>query len=475
MNNGQINIPIIPVDQIFYSTSTRELIQWKDTRDLEIDYQAIAIFCALGFMLDDDTYYKDIKTCKPSTKYDINNNIIKKVKKNWQWNYTPREITFLEIQDEFSSLLEKLVENKIENKRILLPISGGIDSRTLFASVKNRSELTLSSYEFQDGFSESETGRRLSEHFNIPFYSQKIQKGYLWNKLDKLHQSNHCFTDFTHPRQIDAIGQWKGLGDVILLGHWGDVLFDKQTDSDDISYEEQLIQLKRKFFKPGGVELADNLWKYWGLEGSFDSYITDRLDRLYCKIKIDHTSARLRAFKSLYWAPRWTSINLSIFSQAGEMVIPFYSDEMCKFICTVPERHLEGRKIQLEYIKKHCPEAAQIPWQKYYPLNIYQYQWFNHPVYYPVRTMRKVKRLLQEYLFKSHDLVTRNWELQFLGENNLLQLKNNLMKRSKYNKLIPKKIIRDYLEKFEVDPVKYAHPVSMLLTLAIFSDRVNQE
>ena len=177
MNNGQINIPIIPVDQIFYSTSTRELIQWKDTRDLEIDYQAIAIFCALGFMLDDDTYYKDIKTCQPYTKYDINNNIIKKVKKNWQWNYTPREITFLEIQDEFSSLLEKLVENKIENKRILLPISGGIDSRTLFASVKNRSELTLSSYEFQDGFSESETGRKLSEHFNIPFYSQKIKKG----------------------------------------------------------------------------------------------------------------------------------------------------------------------------------------------------------------------------------------------------------------------------------------------------------
>ena len=475
MNNGQINIPIIPVDQIFYSTSTRELIQWKDTRDLEIDYQAIAIFCALGFMLDDDTYYKDIKTCKPSTKYDINNNIIKKVKKNWQWHYTPREITFLEIQDEFSSLLEKLVENKIENKRILLPISGGIDSRTLFASVKNRSELILSSYEFQDGFSESETGRRLSEHFNIPFYSQKIKKGYLWNKLDKLHQSNHCFTDFTHPRQIDAIDQWKGLGDVILLGHWGDVLFDKQTDSDDISYEEQLIQLKRKFFKPGGVELADNLWKYWGLEGSFESYITDKLEKLYREIDIEHPSARIRAFKSLYWAPRWTSINLSIFSRVGEMVLPYYSGEMCKFICTIPERFLKGRKIQIKYIKKNCPEAAQIPWQKYYPLNLYQYQWFNHPVYYPVRAIRKVKRLLQEYLFKSHDLVTRNWELQFLGENNLFQLKNNLMKRSKYNKLIPKKIIRDYLEKFEVDPVKYAHPVSMLLTLAIFSDRVNQE
>ena len=124
------------------------------------------------------------------------------MKKNWQWNYTPREITFLEIQDEFSSLLEKLVENKIENKRILLPISGGIDSRTLFASVKNRSELTLSSYEFQDGFSESETGHKLSEHFNIPFYAQKIPKGYLWNKIDEFHKLNYCFFMFFYCRKI---------------------------------------------------------------------------------------------------------------------------------------------------------------------------------------------------------------------------------------------------------------------------------
>ena len=39
---------------------------------------------------------------------------------------------------------------------------------------------------------------------------------------------------------------WKGLGNTILLGHWGDVLFDKNTDKDDILYDEQIIQLKKK-------------------------------------------------------------------------------------------------------------------------------------------------------------------------------------------------------------------------------------
>ena len=144
---------------------------------------------------------------------------------------------------------------------------------------------------------------------------------------------------------------------------------------------------------------------------------------------------------------------------------------MCKFICTVPERYLRGRKLQIEYIKKNCPDAARMPWQKYHPLNLYQYQRFNQPHYYFVRAARKVKRILQVYLSKSPELITRNWELQFLGEQNFIELKKNLLERNKFNKLIPQTIIRKYLDKFQTDPVQYAHPLSMLLTLAVFSDK----
>ena len=134
--------------------------------------------------------------------------------------------------------------------------------------------LTLSSYEYDGGFSESETGQKLSEHYNIPLFSQKIQRGFLWNKINEFHELNSYFTEFTHPRQVDAINNWKGLGDVILLGHWGDVLFDKQADSKNITYDEQMIQLKENILKPGGIELATDLWEHWRIEDSFESYIT---------------------------------------------------------------------------------------------------------------------------------------------------------------------------------------------------------
>ena len=336
--------PIIPIKQNYYKIMDRTLIPWENKSTYNLDLESILSFISIGFMLDDDTYFTEIKTLKPATEYKINDkNQITTEERKWSWHYEPIERSFENILDEFSSLFNRLIIDSTKEKNVLLPISGGLDSRSLFIPVSKQSNLILCSYEFDGGLNETYYGRELSERFNIPFYSQKIPRGYLWEKLDQIAELNGCFTDFTHPRQGAAINNWKGLGEVILLGHWGDVLFDKQADSKNISYNEQVIQLKKKIIKPGGIELANDLWRYWGLEGSFEPYLTDRLDTLYNKINIDHPSARMRAFKSLYWAPRWTSINLSIFNQVGELVLPYYSDEMCKFICIIPERYLEGR------------------------------------------------------------------------------------------------------------------------------------
>ena len=40
------------------------------------------------------------------------------------------------------------------------------------------------------------------------------------------------------------------------------------------------------------MELAKELWNHWGLKGSFESYITDRLNKLYHNINIDHLNTK---------------------------------------------------------------------------------------------------------------------------------------------------------------------------------------
>ncbi len=463
-----IKNPIIPLNQKFYDLNSNNIIKWSPDSNNSLDFEAISSFISLGFMLDDDTFYKNIKVCKPATEYKLNNKskIINK-KVSWSWNYNPISRSLNDATEEYTEIFERIIKKATKNKKILLPISSGIDSRTLFVPVSKRKDLTLGAYEFEGGFLESKVGEAISDDYNIPLYSQNIQSGYLWSKLETIYQLNNCFTDFTHPRQVNVIDNWKGLGDIILLGHWGDVLFDKQMNSKNISYDLQLLQLKEKILKPGNLELAKELWIDWGIKGSFEIYIADRLNSLYRDINIDHPSARLRAFKSLYWAPRWTSINLSIFNQLGEILTPYYSDEMCRFICSVPEKYLADRQIQINYIKQHCSNIAKIPWQKFYPHNLYNYHHHNYPHNYLYRLAKKGKRCF----FKSPEYITRNWELQFLGENNFLNLKDSLLNKYSSNKLISKSIIIKYLDKFIINPVKYASAISMLLTLVVFLDK----
>ena len=59
-----------------------------------------------------------------------------------------------------------------------------------------------------------------------PFNSFLIPKGYLWSRIEELAEINLCQSDFIHPRQMAVIDQISKLGDLIISGQWGDVLFD---------------------------------------------------------------------------------------------------------------------------------------------------------------------------------------------------------------------------------------------------------
>ena len=105
------------------------------------------------------------------------------------------------------------------------------------------------------------------------------------------------------------------------------------------------------------------------------------------------------------------------------MFIPYYHDEMCNFICTIPEEYLTGRKIQIEYIKRKAPELARIPWQAY-DLDLYNYQHFNTR-YLPRKVYRYARRMVRENIFKKSQVIQRNWELQFLGKQNEKHLQSS--------------------------------------------------
>ncbi len=449
--------PIIPVNSTFIGEK------------INLDYKVICVFSAIGFFLDQDTYYKNLKVLKPGYEYELDDSkkTIISEKPYFSWHYSPVERPLNEIVLEFATLFESIIKEQIGQKKVILPLSGGLDSRTQATALSHLGAAVKSySYAFSNGFDETVYGKQIAKICNFPFVSWKISKGYLWKKIDDLAKINNCYSEFTHPRQMAFTEKYSSLGDLFSLGHLGDLFFDDLGVQDSMTFEDQVQITIKKIIKKGGLELATKLWKNWKLDGDFEVYLEERVRKLLSEIDIpDNANARIRAFKSLYWVPRWSASNLSIFESNAPISLPYFDNRMCEFICTIPEKYLSGRQIQIEYIKLRNPEIAKIAWQEKRPFNLYNYQLNKFPYNFPYRLANKLKRMLSRNKF-----IERNWELQFLGEENDIELKKHLFENESFKELIPKEIVFHFYNQFKTkDALFYSHPLSMLLTLSMFA------
>lgn len=430
----------------------------------EFDRKAICVFATIGFFLEKDTYYVTQRMLCLATTYQLDTHA--NTKEWFQWHYSPRKISLQQAVDEFAHLFETVIYDQVGNRKVILPLSGGLDSRTQAAALKHlKKDVHAYGYAFEDGHDETEYGKRIAKACGFPFEDWKVPNGYLWKCIEQLAHINGCYTEFTHPRQMAFVDHYAALGDVFSLGHWGDVLFDDMGVADDLPFEKQVEVVLKKIVKKGGLELGSSLWQAWGLEGDFRDYLTERVRKLLLDIDIPHSAnARIRAFKSLYWAPRWTAVNLSVFESVRPITVPYFDNRMCEFICTVPEKYLAKRQIQIEYLKRRAPELARIPWQEHRPFNLYNYKWDKAPYNWPYRAVSKFKRMIS-----SKKVIQRNWELQFLGVDNATHLEHYLFSNPTLSNWVPRDVVDRFYKNFKNEPVYYSHPVSMLLTLSLAS------
>jgi hypothetical protein len=456
----QIRTDIIPVQQ--------EFVYRKG--DAELHWEAICFFVAIGFFPGTDTYYKYRQVLPPASENIITQNGYLHESNPWfQWYYKPRDISFAKALDEFTQLFETIVEEQVKGHKVILPLSGGLDSRTQAVALKKTgAPVHAYSYSFQGGYAEHKIAAKIARASRFPFTAMTIPYGYLWDKIDTLARLNQCYTDFTHPRQLAVLDQLKPLGTLFSLGHWGDVLFDNDGLG-PVTHEEQVQLLIKKLVKKGGHELAEAIWQEQGLTGSFAQYLEERISTMLGAIKIEEPNARLRAFKSQYWAPRWTSVNLSVFQKAHPVALPYYDARMCNFICTLPEDYLADRRLQKAYIKKQSPKLAGITWQAVKPFNLNNAHLHKEPYNLPYRVVNKLKREIRAALGKP--FTQRNWELQFTRPEHQEVLASYLSGKE-MQQLVSKELVARFVNNFtEKDPVYWSHPVSMLLTLSVFAKK----
>ncbi|MDQ3392889.1 MAG: asparagine synthase-related protein [Bacteroidota bacterium] len=469
-----IKTDIIPVKLWYYNKIKNTLLSesYHNTNE-KLDYESIAFFASTGFFFSDSTFFKNIKVVPPATNLQVGDNgQILSMNSYWEWYYNPIIRDVEEATEVFKMGFESNLFKTINGKKVIFPLSGGIDSRTIAAALPDgMPNLNTYSYEFEGGVKEVWYGKSIAKKKKFPFKAFTIPQGYLWNKIDEISKLVKYETEFTHSRQIAVLDEIEKLGEIFVLGHGGEIFIAPKVDK-DISFEGLVDYLFNMFVKDEGLALGEKLWQVWGLKGKLKDYIKDNFALLLHKISIKEANPRLRAFLYKYIAYRKNQVNINIFERHNEIYLPFLNRDVLNGICNVHEDVLIDRKVQINYIKQKSPAIASIPWQNYYPLNLYNYEKFSKKTYLPKRALYAFKRVVNEKM-RGKKLITRNWENQLLGEENDKKLQSHLFSATLESNIIPKDIIKEVYENFKYkDSKANITPLSTLITITNFEKKL---
>ena len=437
----------------------------KQSPDKKLDWEGITGFLSMGFFPLDKTYLQNVKIFQPASYYKFDNDLnLIHSKRYWDWKYEPTQLSTAQHLEQFDDLLKTSLSYSLKGKSVAIPVSGGLDSRTLAGVISKLPDIDNSKWAYSYGFSKTSAeiliAEKIAKSCNYSFYSYVVPN-YLFDNIGIISGSVEQFQYVDGTRQACMKDELELRSELVVCGHWGDVwLSDMGVVNDGNSIYALMNAFRRKIIKKGSNTLLalfpENT--VTNTTGYMESYFNDFMDK-YKHIKdIDF---RFKIFKTDQWSFRWTLASIRMYQAAVMPVLPFYDKNLTELFLQIPTAELKGRKLQVEYLKQYHPHLAKITWQEYNS-NLYNYKWLNNRniVY---RCVNKIKRNIsnQPHIIRNADIFYLNKE----GRNNL----EKVLSDSAVKSVLPFIQSQTLLDNYYKNPdAGYTYAVSMMHTFAQF-------
>lgn len=308
-----------------------DLVQLARTESKrELDWEGLATFLAFGFFLDDRTYYQDIRVLQPASVYRIarDGHLISH-RRYWEWHHTVDESrSYDDTVEQYDALLKQAVGRCMDGRPIL-PISGGLDSRSLAYAMPDGPETQSYSYGYTPDSVETRIAAQIAASRGFTFDSHVIQP-YLFARLPEITQILHGCQDVTQARQMSLNGWVSERADAVLTGLWGDVWCDQMGLADGLPAGVAIVdQILRRFKKRG----SDWLWDHvvvpsFPQHDTASGYLSGRIQEHLSNFEFEDVDFQVKAYKTSQWAFRWSNASLRGFEPGGSPRIPYYDVDL---------------------------------------------------------------------------------------------------------------------------------------------------
>jgi hypothetical protein len=433
----------------------------------EYDWKGISTFLNLGFFFGNTTYYSNVKVLEPSIHYKFGPKLIVQDKyKYWEWKQKINHSrSFKETLNEFAEILNSITEDLCTNSRVAIPISGGLDSRTMAATSSkiNSARIWSYSYGYTKESIETKIAERIARKRNLSFSKFTISN-YLFEKLNLIKESTELFHAVDVCRQASIVEELEKNSDFVIAAHWGDVWMDDMgLLNSKFACPNFLTEFTfKKIAKRGRKWLVDNFLKMKTPAVNVEKLIKEEFSDYYKFSKnILEDDFKIKAFKTDLWSFRWTLASIRMYQQGAFPRLPFYDNRIVDFFQTITSETVSNRKLQIEYLKVFHPDLAKIKWQAK-GVDLFLYKYFNNKnIFY--RIINKIYRLN-----KAKKPIQRAWEVFFIGNENREKLENIILSNSKLLEITGKEGLEKFFDEFYEKPdASNGYTMQMLLTLAL--------
>ncbi len=380
-----------------------------------LDWVAITGFCGFGFYPEDRTMYDDVRVLRPATctVFDERGEAVRETR-YWNWTHEPQQHrSDDDFLDEFDEIWSRTIATQLNGRRAVMPLSGGLDSRTLFAAATQRSGLVTTPVRtLTYGYSRSSVEIRISQQVAAArgqHAAEYVIEPYLLDRIDEVLDTVEGFGGLSFTRQAGVSDELSHLGDHVVGGHWGDVWFDTSLTSPPGDGPVDLVAAAHlRFAKRGREWLLDNVCAPH-LDDDPETVLRDLLRAELGRVPdLSDPDMTLKALKTEQWSFRWTLPSVRAYQLGVPTLLPFYANDVVDYFLRVPSTRLPGRRLQTAYLRRHHPDLAAITWQDT-GMSLYERRW-EPAVALGRRAVAKAVRVALR-----RKAIERNWEIQYLG------------------------------------------------------------
>ena len=369
-------------DYIFlFSTEAKAFLAYERF-DRTINHNAVADLFNYSYPLGDKTFFQKVRFLKGGHMIKITPNGSKLVK---YWDFTFSEQTTKLIPDlveEMDQLYAEILPLRLKDgKDIVIPLSGGLDSRFMVSHAVRAGYRPILISHGKKNCLDHKIAKQVAKTYNLednfrfveiePLWLQQYAEQYVYYSEGMNNAGPSILLGISSKYNLDPTTT------IFLNGiyggptNFGPSYFKNRDITDTLSYEDRLQDLRRSLF---GELIDDRYYSLFSNETAAffkESYLSSLdeefslhagVSELYCNQK-DTFFIKNRLVRHMNLVDCNRYIWHDHFGLADDRLVDFY--------LKLPPELKTSRRLMIEYFKTKLPEMAKIPYQST-GVNLYQ-------------------------------------------------------------------------------------------------------